>query len=67
MIDKMSIKLRRSIYATKNIKKGEKFNYKNIDTLRPKIGLSASQFFKILGKRSKKNIKKNSPIRENSF
>ncbi len=66
-IDKMSIKLRRSIYATKNIKKGEKFNYKNIDTLRPKIGLSASQFFKILGKRSKKNIKKNSPIRKNSF
>ena len=66
-IDKISIKLRRSIFATKDIKKGEKFNYKNIDTLRPKIGLSASKFFKILGKRSKKNIKKNSPIRKGSF
>ena len=66
-IDKMSIKLRRSIFASKNIKKGEKFSYKNIDTLRPKIGLSASQFFKILGKKSRKNIKKDSPIKKNSF
>ena len=56
------IKLRRSIYASKDIKKNETFNSKNIDTYRPKLGLCASKYFNIIGKKSKKNIKKGSPI-----
>ena len=61
-IDKNMKKLRRSIFATKNIKKNERFNPENIETYRPKIGLCASNYFKIIGKKSKKNIRKGFPI-----
>lgn len=60
------IKLRRSIYAAKDIKKNEKFSSRNIETFRPKLGLCASQYYKIVGKKSKKNIIKGSPIFKNS-
>ena len=56
------IKLRRSIFASKNIKKNETFKPGNIETYRPKIGLCASNYFKIIGKKSRKNIKKGLPI-----
>jgi len=56
------IKLRRSIFASNDIKKNAVFNIKNIETYRPKIGLCASNYFKIIGKKSKKNIKKGFPI-----
>ena len=61
-IDKNMKKLRRSIFATKNIKKNERFNPENIETYRPKIGLCASNYFEIIGKKSKKNIRKGFPI-----
>ena len=60
--EKETKKLRRSIFTTKFIKKNEKINSKNINTFRPKIGICASQYFKVLGKRTKKNIKANEPI-----
>ena len=50
---------RRSIYASENIKKGEKFTDKNIKTYRPNIGLSASHYLTLLNKRSPINIKEN--------
>ena len=53
---------RKSIFSTKDIKKGEKFSKENIDTFRGLHGLKANNYFKILGKKSKKNIKKNTPI-----
>ena len=53
---------RRSIYAIKDIKKGEKFTRKNIQTFRPAKGLSARYFLDIVGTKSKLNIKKNHPI-----
>ena len=56
------IKLRRSIFASRNIKKNETFKIKNIETYRPKIGLCASNYFKIIGKKSNRNIKKGFPI-----
>jgi len=52
-VENNSKKLRRSIFAIKDIKKGEKFNYLNIDTLRPKIGLSASKYFFLIEKNQK--------------
>ena len=64
-IDKETIKLRRSIFAIKDIKKGEKLSLKNIDTFRPKIGISSSKFFEILGKKVRLNIKKFEPIKKN--
>ena len=53
---------RRSIYAIKDIKKGEKFSISNIKTFRPNLGLSASYFLEILNKKSPINIKKYKPL-----
>ena len=57
-----SLIFRRSIFAIKDIKRNEIFSKENIKCFRPKIGLGAEKFFKILGKKSKRNIKKFSPI-----
>ena len=56
---------RRSIYAIKDIKKGDKFSYDNIKTLRPFIGLEPKYFYQLLGKKSPINISKNKPIKKN--
>ena len=50
--------VRKSIYALDDIKKGEIFTEKNIITLRPERGIKANQWNRVLGKKSKKNIKK---------
>lgn len=55
---------RRSIYVVNDIKKGEKFTNKNLRKLRPAFGLDMKFFSKILGKRSKKNIKKNTALKK---
>ena len=47
----------RSIYAKKNILRGEKFNKENIISLRPFKGISSSLIFKIYGNKAKKNFK----------
>ena len=60
-----NIKFRRSLYAKKNIKINEKITHQNIIALRPKIGICASQYFKIIGKKIKKNIEANEPIYKN--
>ena len=54
---------RRSIFAIKNIKKGEKFTKENIKVVRPGNGLAPKYFNKILNKRSLINIQKNEPLR----
>lgn len=54
---------RRSIFSKKKIVKDEKFTKDNIDTYRPNIGLCASNYFNILGKRSKKTLHKFSPLK----
>tara|TARA_B100001057_G_scaffold452397_1_gene496230 strand:- start:1424 stop:2440 length:1017 start_codon:yes stop_codon:yes gene_type:complete len=56
---------RRSIFSIKDIMKGEKFSENNIKTFRPNIGLSASFFNDIIGKKSPKNIKAKKPIGKN--
>ena len=57
-----SLFFRRSIFAIKDISKNEKLNIKNIGCFRPNIGISADNYFKVMGKKVKKNIKKNNPI-----
>ena len=57
-----NLKLRRSIFAKVNIKKNEKISFKNINSLRPIIGIKSENIFKIIGKKVKKNIYKDSPI-----
>ncbi len=58
---------RRSVFTVKEIKKGEKFTKENIQCLRPAIGISASKFTQILGKRSKRKLNAFSKIKESDF
>ena len=58
---------RRSVFTITKIKKGQKFTRKNIRTLRPFIGLPASDFGKILNKKAKRNLKEFTPITTKDF
>ena len=55
---------RRSIYAIKDIKKGEKFTTKNIKVVRPNNGLDPKWYFNILNKKSRFFYKMNNPIKK---
>lgn len=61
--DRLSKKFRRSIYVTRDIEKGERLNLENIKRIRPSEGLHPKYFYKILGKRIKKSIKKGTPLK----
>ena len=54
--EKPYLKFKRSIYSSKKIKKGDRFNEDNIKVVRPGYGLEPKFFKKIIGKTSKKNI-----------
>ena len=56
---------RRSIYALKAIKKGEKFSIRNISIVRPGYGLSPKYFKKIINKKSPYKIEKYSKVSKN--
>ena len=53
----------RSIFFSKNIKKGEKLTEENIKSVRPGTGLKLSYYSKILGKRVRKNCKFGNPVK----
>ena len=53
---------KRSLFAKEKILKNEKFSIKNIKSLRPTIGIRSSDVRKILKKKARKVIEKNSPI-----
>tara|TARA_Y100001970_G_scaffold291427_1_gene428543 strand:- start:7214 stop:8257 length:1044 start_codon:yes stop_codon:yes gene_type:complete len=55
---------KRSIYAKKDIKKGEFFSKKNLKIIRPHYGLEPKYFKKILGKVAKRNISYASPLKK---
>ena len=61
--EKASIRFRRSIYVTKDIKKGEEFTTKNIRIIRPGNGLPPKYFDVLLGKKASCDMKKGTPIR----
>ena len=65
--EKKSKIFRRSIYAKRNIEKGEIFTSHNIKVVRPSYGLSPKYYFKLLGKRSKRQIKKATRILSNDL
>ena len=56
---------RRSIFAIKDIKKGEKFLVSNIKTYRPNLGLGENYYFDLINKKSPININKNQPLSKN--
>ena len=47
---------RKGTYFRKNLNKGDKVTEKDLIFLRPDLGISANNFYKILNKKCKKNI-----------
>ena len=54
---------RKSIYAKKKILKGDLFTKKNICKKSPANGISANKYFKVLGRKAKKNFIEDEKIR----
>lgn len=57
-----NIVFRRSLFAVEDIKMGEIFTGNNIKSIRPGYGLEVKYKKNILGKRSKKDIKRGAPL-----
>tara|TARA_B100001175_G_scaffold315620_1_gene327592 strand:- start:113 stop:1156 length:1044 start_codon:yes stop_codon:yes gene_type:complete len=66
-IEKEHYKFRRSLYVTKDIKKGELFSKDNIKSVRPGDGIHPKFFDKIIGKKAKKNLYKFNPLTKKDF
>jgi len=64
---KSRINARRSIYANKYIKKGHKIKLSDLICKRPGSGLSPIKIYKIIGKKAKQNIQKDSLISANNY
>ena len=62
--EKKSKIFRRSIFATENIKKGEKFNNQNIRRIRPGYGLEPKYYEKLIGKKSPVTLDKGQPLKK---
>ena len=60
---KKALERRRSLFAVKNIKKGETFSEENIKSLRPGTGLHPKYYYEILGKTAKEDIEKGTPLK----
>jgi len=60
--EKSSVEFRRSIYAVKDIKKGEILTNKNIRRIRPGFGLEPKHYEKVLGKKAKCDIDYGTPL-----
>ncbi len=54
----------RSIFAAENIKKGQKFDKKNIRVVRPGHGIHPKYYEELIGKVAKRDIKKGTPLIE---
>ena len=59
--------IRRSLFATRTIKAGEKIKIDDINISRPAKGIQPKFINKVIGKKPTKTIKKNSPITWNCF
>lgn len=60
--EKASMKFRRSIYISQDIKQGEVISEKNIRVIRPGYGLKPKHFDALLGKRVKQDVKMGTPV-----
>tara|TARA_B100002052_G_C15426332_1_gene395062 strand:- start:66 stop:515 length:450 start_codon:yes stop_codon:yes gene_type:complete len=54
---------RKSLYVSKNIRKGEVFSHNNIKSVRPSFSIHPKHLNKFLGKKSKKYLKKGNRLK----
>ena len=57
--------LRKSIYVTRDSKKGDVLSNENIKVIRPGYGLHPKYFNKLIGRKLKKTVKKGTPFKKN--
>jgi sialic acid synthase SpsE len=58
---------RRSIYAKRTIKKGEYISENNITILRPNVGIPATKYDDILGRRALRKIDVHCPVHDSDL
>lgn len=61
--EKMSLIFRRSLFAVKDIAKGEALTEENVRSIRPGYGLLPKYLYQILGRKAKRAIPKGTPLR----
>ncbi len=61
------ISFRRGLYLNRNVSKSEIIKKRDLVTLRPYKGICASEYFNIIGKKAKKNLKKLDPLSLKNF
>ena len=59
---KGSLVFRRSLFAVRDIAKGDVFSEDNVRSIRPADGLKPKYLAKVLGKRAKKSVKRGTPL-----
>jgi N-acetylneuraminate synthase/N,N'-diacetyllegionaminate synthase len=57
------ISFRRGLYAGRGIESGEELTHENVVTLRPRVGICASQYYEVVGRRAAHAIERLAPIR----
>ena len=62
--ENQSLQFRRSIYATSDIKKGEKFTKKNIRVIRPGFGIQPVYFEKLINKKAPFSIRSETALKK---
>jgi len=65
--EKSSLQERRSIYVINDIDKNEEFTKNNIAVIRPAYGLKPNFFHKVIGKKSKRKLKKGQRLKFSHF
>lgn len=60
---KKSFKFKRSLFISKDIKKGEVLTEEHIKSVRPSDGISPKYYYKVLGKKASKNLKFGEPLK----
>ena len=60
-------KLKKSLYISQNIKKGETFSLKNLSAKRPAVGISPSNYKDILGKKAKSDLKIDDLLKKENY
>ena len=61
-VEKTSMKFRRSLYISQDMKAGEELTPENLRSIRPGFGLPPKYFDVILGNKINRDVKKGSPV-----